>query len=89
MMVSRHGAATGIRECFTFVDFLLLRLGQGEECFETIEDFILNLCRDVMADNLKEAIVQAAFANLVHELSLRCCIVAIENFVLRQRTDIP
>jgi hypothetical protein len=71
------------------VDFLLLRLGQGEECFETIEDFILNLCRDVMADNLKEAIVQAAFANLVHELSLRCCIVAIENFVLRQRTDIP
>jgi hypothetical protein len=41
-----------------------------------------------MADNLKEAIVQAAFANIVHELSLRCCIIAIKHFVFRQRTDI-
>jgi hypothetical protein len=36
-----------------------------------------------MANNLKEAIMQAALANVVHELSLRCCIIAIEHFMIR------
>jgi hypothetical protein len=40
-----------------------------------------------MANNLKEAIVQAALADIVHELSLRCCIIAIEHFMDRQHTD--
>ena len=65
------------------MDPLFLGQRQGEECFETLEDFILKLCRDAMANNLKEAIMQAALANVVHELSLRCCVVAIEHFMIR------
>ena len=60
-----------------------LRQGQGEERFETLKDFILKLRRDAMANNLKEAIMQAALANVVHELSLRCCVIAIEHFMIR------
>jgi len=64
------------------VNLLFLRLWQREERFEAFKDLILDLRRDTVTNDLEEAIVQTALANIIYELSFGCFISAVKHCLL-------
>ena len=66
-------------KALTFVDLVLLLRGASKEFFDVPKDCFLKFKRDLMADDLEEAVVKAATADFVHELPLGSLVVAIER----------
>lgn len=63
----------------TFVDFLFLDLWQREERFETLENVVLKFCRHTMANDLEEAVVQAALSDVVYQFGFGIFIVSVKD----------